>query len=80
MKGIIFGFTQLLTTLAVIAVLGALFTFQQGAPPWGRVGLGWVAALLLVVIIFLVLIGVTSFAAPNILLIAFILVALALLL
>jgi hypothetical protein len=48
--------------------------------PWTATGLGWIAALLLVVIIFLVLIGVTSFAAPNILLIAFVLVALALLL
>ncbi len=48
--------------------------------PWGATGISWIAALLLVVIIFLVLIGITSFAAPNILLVSFILVALALLL
>ena len=48
--------------------------------PWPATGLGWIAALLLVVIIFLVLIGVTSFASPHVLLVSFILVALALLL
>ncbi len=48
--------------------------------PWGSTGLGWIAAILLVFLIFSVLIGVTSFAAPNILLIAFALIALALLL
>lgn len=48
--------------------------------PWGSTGLSWVAALLLVVLIFLVVLGVTSFAAPHILLVAFALVAAALLL
>jgi len=48
--------------------------------PFPSLGIGWVAALLLVVIIFLVLIGVTSFASPHVLLVSFILVALALLL
>ena len=48
--------------------------------PWGETGVGWVAALLLVVVLFLVVLGVTSFAAPNVLLIAFGLVAIALLL
>jgi hypothetical protein len=48
--------------------------------PFPSLGIGWICALLLVVIIFLVLLGVTSFAAPHVLLVSFILVALSLLL
>ena len=39
--------------------------------PWPATGLGWIAAILLLVIWFLVVLGVTSFAAPHILVVAF---------
>ncbi len=80
MKSIIFGFSQLIAGLVIFSVLGLVLNLQVAGPPWGRLGLGWVAALLLVVVIFLVLLGVLSFATSNVLLICFILVALALLL
>lgn len=48
-------------------------------PPWGRLGIGWIAAILLVMVLFLVLLGVLTFT-PQIILICFALTAMALLL
>jgi len=48
--------------------------------PWGTTGLGWVAAVLLVVVLFLALLGVVQIADAKILVVSFALVAVALLL
>ncbi len=48
--------------------------------PWTSTGLGWIAALLLVVVLFLALLGVVDIASAKMILISFGLVAVALLL
>ena len=48
--------------------------------PWGETGIAWIAAVLLVVVLFLALLGVVQIADAKILVVSFALVAVALLL